>query len=96
MLGNPGSISAEEADGAGARRDLSAPAPEPPGFTTAPISTNGGRSIRIRAKSAGDVDTSRISAMMESRFGGADVSYTMNDLRTKINQEFVRKQLERA
>lgn len=95
LLGNPGSISAEEADGAGARRDLSAPTPEPPGFTTAPVSTNGGRSIRVRARATGDIDTSRISAMMESRFGGADVSYTMNDLRTKINQEFVRKQLER-
>jgi len=96
VLGNPGSISAEEADGAGARRDLSAPTPEPPGFSSAPVSTNGGRSIRVRARSSGEVDTSRISAMMESRFGGADVSYTMNDLRTKINQEFVRKQLERT
>lgn len=96
LLSSPGSISAEEADSAGARHSPSSPSQEGPNFgDSAPVSVGPGKSIRVRGTSQGDIDAASASRILQDRYPGADVSYNMQDHREQINQEYLRKRLMR-
>lgn len=94
LFGRPDSISAQEADMAGAR-NTPPPPDEPIIQDQAPVSVGEGRNIRIKARSHDQIVGGDITQILQQRFPGADVSYSMNDYREKINQEYIRKRLER-
>lgn len=97
LLASPGSISAEEADMAGARHHASDPSPDGPGFgPQAPVSIGQGKTIRVRGSASRELDHSRITAMLQDRFPGADATFTMNDYRERMNEEYLRKRLMRG
>jgi len=96
LLGSPGSISSEEADAAGARHSTGSPTTPPTDMGhSARVATNTGRAVRIRGSSNGDVDPSVIAAKLGERFPGSSVNFTVNDYRERINQEYIRKKLDR-
>jgi hypothetical protein len=96
LLSSPGNVTAEMANEAGARHSAGRPTEDGPGFgESAPVSAGPGRSIRISGRTNGDIDTSAATRMMQERFPGANVSYTMNDYRERINEEYLRKRLNR-
>jgi hypothetical protein len=96
LLGSPGSISSEEADAAGARHSTGDPTTPPTDMGhSARVSTGTGRAVRVRGSSSGDIDPSVIAAKLGQRFPGSSVSFTVNDYRERINQEYIRKKLDR-
>lgn len=96
LLGSTGSISAEEANMAGARHQpVSTPEAEPEFNQSAPVNTGSGKSIRIRGRTSEEFDSSQIAEKMRARFPGADLNFTVNDFRDRINREFIRKRMER-
>ena len=96
VLASPDKVGPDAESYAGARRDASRPTSDGPQFApTAPVSAGNGRSVRIRAKTGARFDPSSASEVLQRQYPGADVSYTMNDYRERINQEYLRKRLER-
>lgn len=96
LLGSPGSINDAEANAAGARGQHSQPTTPPADFSrSTPISAGPGRSIRVRSRADGDLDMNALSSALQSQFPGADVSYTMDDYRERINEEYLRRRLMR-
>jgi hypothetical protein len=96
VLGSPGSISSEEADAAGARHSSGDPTTPPTDMGhSARVSAESGRAVRVRGSAGGDVDPSVIAAKLGQRFPGAGVSFTVNDYRERINEEYIRKRLDR-
>lgn len=96
LLGSPGSISSEEADAAGARHSSGEPTTPPTDMGhSARVATNSGRAVRVRGSSNGDIDPSVIAAKLGERFPGSSVNFTVNDYRERINQEYIRKKLDR-
>lgn len=96
ILASPDKIGPDAESYAGARRDASRPTQDGPQFAPeAPVVAGGGRSVRIRGRTGAEFDPSAASEILQRQYPGADVSYTMNDYRERINQEYLRKRLER-
>lgn len=96
LLASPSSISEEEAIAAGARHQNSAPSIHAAEYGHgAPVTPGPGQRIRIRGRSNGDPDIGGISNMLQGLFPGSNVSYNMNDYREQINEEYLRKRLNR-
>lgn len=96
VLGSTGSISSEEADAAGARHSSGHSTVPPTDMGhSARVSSESGRAVRVRGSSSGEIDPSVIAAKLGERFPGAGVNFTVNDYRERINQEYIRKRLDR-
>jgi hypothetical protein len=96
LLGSPGSISSEEANAAGARHATGSPSVPPTDMGhAARLSTQTGRAVRVRGNVEGDFDPSVIAAKLGESFPGAGLDFTVNDYRDRINEEYIRKRLDR-
>lgn len=96
LLGSTGNISAEEANQAGARHQPGEPTvPATDLGNSAPVSTGSGRAVRIRGNSPG-ANTSDISNGLQRKFPGAEINVNVSDYRERINEQYLRRRLERG
>ena len=95
LLGSQGSISSEEADAAGARHRTGEPTTPPTDMGhSAPVQT-GGKSIRVRG-TGGAIDSNMIGEKIRQRFPGANMNISVSDYRNRINEEYIRRRMERG
>jgi len=97
LLSSPGNISSEVADGAeGAHRTGEPTTPPMDMGNFAPVAVGSGKSIRITGSTSSPVNSNAIAERLKHNFPDAGVNLTVNDYRSRINEEYIRRRIERG
>ena len=97
LLASPGNISSDEANNAGAKHRIGEPTTPPTdkGHSVS-LSPGAGQNVKIRGRSSNSVDIGSIGARIRQQFSGSDISMNVGDYRQKINEDYIRRRIERT